>query len=361
MRHDHDFSLPPDLLRSALDAIRDYIKIIDHDRRIIYANAAAVESVGVSVGDVIERHCYEAFFCSPEPCPHCVSLKTFHTGIPQHIECTVTNRDGIKTRLEISTFPIPDESGKPKYVIEVSRDVTERRTLEERLRISEQLASMGEMAASLAHEIRNPLGAVLSAADMLANDLDAPMDDECRSLLEVVVSESRRLNAILRDFLTYARFRPPQLAPTDINSVIEDVLRSLDPAEIAANGVTVARSLSPDLPAVLVDTDQIKQALLNVAMNAVDAMPNGGTLTFASLAADPGVQVLVEDTGPGIPPADLDRIFQPFYTARKNGTGLGLSIAHKIVEAHGGFISAENRPCGGARFVIGLPAHRSDS
>ena len=360
MRHDAGFSPPLDLLRSALDGIRDSIKIIDRDRRIIYVNAAAVESIGASVGDVLDRRCYEAFFCSPDPCPHCVAHRTFDTGRPHHIECTVTNRDGVRLRLEISTFPILDECGQPKYVIEVSRDVTDKRVLEERLRISEQLASMGEMAACLAHEMRNPLGAVMAAADILANELDAPLDDECRSLLEVVVSESRRLTVILGDFLSYARFRPPQLALTDLNSVIEDALRTLDPAEIASHGVTISRSLAPDLPKALVDADQVKQALLNVAMNAVDAMPDGGTLSVASSLSEMGIQVIVEDTGPGIPPADLDRIFQPFYTGRKNGTGLGLSIAHKIIEAHGGFIHAENRPAGGARFVIGIPAHRSE-
>lgn len=360
MRHDASFSPPPDLLRSALDGIRDSIKIIDRDRRVIYVNAASIESIGASVGDVIDRRCYEAFFCSPDPCPHCVAHRTFDTRRPQHIECTVTNRDGVRVRLEISTFPILDESGEAKYVIEVCRDVTEKRALEERLRITEQLASVGEMAASLAHEIRNPLGAVMAAADVLANELDAPLEDECRALLEVVVSESRRLNAILGDFLSYARFRPPKLAPADLNSVIEDVLRALDPAEIASHGVSICRCLSPDLPTALVDADQIKQALLNVAMNAVDAMPNGGTLTVTSSAGEPGVRVVFEDTGPGIPEDDLERIFQPFYTGRKNGTGLGLSIAHKIVEAHGGSIKAENRPSGGARFTICIPAHRSE-
>jgi signal transduction histidine kinase len=343
------------LLQAALDGIQDSIKIVDKEYNIIFLNKAAKQALSELPESPEPRRCHEAFFCSPTPCPHCVTPVTFGTGKAQRVESFVNGPNGSRRFLDISTFPITDGSGQVLYVIEVVRDVTEKHALEEHLRAAEKLASVGEAAASLAHEIRNPLGAIIAAVDVLSSETDLPLNDEQRELLGIVVEEARRLNRILNDFLSYSRFRPPRMEPTDVNAFLRDVMKSVDPKELASRGISVRFEQAPDLPKVPFDPDQMRQALLNIVINAVEAMSSGGELTIASKLSGPYVEIAVQDTGPGISEQDVGKIFQPFYTSKQNGTGLGLAIAKNIVQMHGGSIRVESALGQGARFVISLP------
>lgn len=344
------------LLQAALDGIQDSIKIVDREHRVIFLNKAAKQALLESPESSEPRKCHEAFFCSPTPCPHCVAPVTFNTGKAQRVEAFVDGPEGSRRFLDISTFPITDAEGQVLYVIEVVRDLTEKRALEERLKTVEKLASVGEAAARLAHEIRNPLGAVITAADVLSSETNLPLSDEQRELLGIVVEEARRLNRILSDFLSYSRFRPPQMQLADVNALLRDVIKSVDPKELVSRGITTRFEHAPDLPEVLLDPDQMRQALLNIIINAVEAMDAGGELTIASRRSGQYVEISVQDTGPGIPEQEMEKIFQPFHTGKRNGTGLGLAIAKNIVQMHGGFIRAESTLGRGARFVISLPA-----
>lgn len=218
---------------------------------------------------------------------------------------------------------------------------------------SEKLASLGMMASVVAHEINNPLQLLMSNLEMTLEDLESsrPVDKE---LVEQAKNEVERIKQIIRQLLDFARPARSELAPVDINEVTQDVLslagRKLSHSRIMVEEVLEARSL------VHGNADQIKQVLLNLLLNAVDAMPEGGTIRLATQDIPPEVQIIVWDTGSGIKPEQITQVFEPFHTTKTKGTGLGLAISQKIIESHGGKISVESNPGSGARFVIGLPA-----
>jgi signal transduction histidine kinase len=275
-----------------------------------------------------------------------------------HLPSVFPLPQGQGRHVELSTFPIKDREGKVKYVIEITRDVTKQKTLEEQVRKNERLAAIGELAAGMAHEIRNPLSSVVTAANLLGAEPGSTIDEEQLLLLEVVKKEAHRLNAILTDFLNYARPREPQLSRVNLNVVVNETLDMLERDEATNGHVTIQRQLDGTIPDVEMDPDQIKQVIWNVTLNGVEAMPRGGTLTVATMLHDGRAQIQVADTGAGIPEAELPKIFQPFHSTKKNGTGLGLAIAHHIVATHRGQIHVKSREGVGTKFTIQLPVRR---
>jgi signal transduction histidine kinase/PAS domain-containing protein len=221
---------------------------------------------------------------------------------------------------------------------------------------AESLAAIGRLSASIAHEIRNPLAGISASAQAL---LRSPTggDPANAPLLRIIDRESKRLNRIITDFLQFARPRPPSLRRVAVPALVDSTL-SLMEAE-AGTRIVLRREFAPDLPGIQADGDQIKQVLLNLLTNAFQAMPEGGTVEVrvapSDLPSGSAVELSVSDTGPGIPPGDLARVFEPFFSTRKDGTGLGLAIAHQIVHAHGGSISAHSVAGKGALFRIVLP------
>lgn len=222
---------------------------------------------------------------------------------------------------------------------------------QEQLMRSDRLATVGELAAGLAHELRNPLAGISGALHVLGSELDAA--DPRRALLGDVQGQIARMNKTLTDLLQHARPAEPQRIGVDINAVLEQSLRFLP-----RGAIDVVRRLDDDLPPLLVDPNLLHQAFLNILVNARQAMPQGGLITLATRFDDRrgAVQVRISDSGSGIRTEDIDRIFQPFFTTKTQGTGLGLAIAARIVEQHGGRIDVESAPDQGATFTITLPA-----
>ncbi|MBI2920283.1 MAG: GAF domain-containing protein [Planctomycetes bacterium] len=222
---------------------------------------------------------------------------------------------------------------------------------------SESLAAIGRLSAAIAHEIRNPLSGISAAAQALLRSASSESSSSIQ-LLRIIDRESKRLNRIITDFLQFARPRSPALRRVSVPALVDSTLTLME-GEFSQR-VRVNRGYSPDLPSIQADGDQLKQVLLNLFMNAAQAMPNGGEIDVrartAELPAGPAVQLDVADTGAGIPMADLTRVFEPFYSTKKEGTGLGLAIAHQIVSAHGGTITAHPNAGQGAMFRIVLPA-----
>lgn len=224
------------------------------------------------------------------------------------------------------------------------------------LQRSRRLAALGEMAAGIAHEIRNPLAAIHLYARMVADDLgqlvDAAPDRVAATSQTVrkIADGVRGLNAIVNDVLTFAREIHPRKASLEACDAITRAVEAHRPA-IDAAGVRVL--IEANNISIHADADLLHQALLNLIRNAVDAMTHGGTLGITAKRQDEQVVLTVRDTGPGIGEADVDRIFNPFFTTRSTGTGLGLAIVHRIVDAHGGSISVAND--GGAVFTLNLP------
>jgi two-component system sensor histidine kinase PilS (NtrC family) len=232
--------------------------------------------------------------------------------------------------------------------------VREIRDSQERLIRSERLASIGECAGALAHEIRNPLGSLVAAAKMLSARTPQAASYDREELVQIIGDEARRLNRILTDFLTFAKPRPPSLSAQSLNALAQDVVESLRLDELAAGKRLEAR-LDPELPPCSVDRDQVKQVLWNVLRNALEASPASGCVTISTEAGAGHAAVEIADEGPGIPSDRQGRLFEPFYTTKRGGSGLGLAIAHRIVTAHGGSIEIASGSGDGTRVRIRLP------
>ena len=204
---------------------------------------------------------------------------------------------------------------------------------------AERLSALGEISAGIVHEIRNPLGAIKGAVEIIEDELAA--DSPRREFAEIAKREVDRIEKLVREFVRFAR--PPKLVRNraDVNNLIESVVKLLE-QKAAAQKVTVSKEFAGDLPQITLDIEQIEQVLLNLAINALQAMPDGGTLVFRTNQAKETVTIEVEDTGCGIPPNVIGRIFDPFFTTKAKGSGLGLSVAHKIVTQHEGSLVAEN-------------------
>ena len=246
------------------------------------------------------------------------------------------------------------------FVVKRGEKIIEQRN-QERLRLKEELqraahlSTLGEMVAAVSHEIRNPLGIIRSSAELLKKRMAAVRPST--TIPDIIVEESNRLNGIITDFLNYARPREPKPVPCQIDDILDKTLTNLAP-EFDTAGCTVQRIRSDGLPAVAADADMLYQALLNLLLNAMQAMPAGGQIRVGAHLHDGQVVVCVEDEGPGLPPQAAAKIWDPFFTTKEQGTGLGLSIVRKMVESHGGRVEMENRREGGARAVIRLPLAR---
>jgi len=222
----------------------------------------------------------------------------------------------------------------------------------ESLRASEKLAALGRLSAGLAHELRNPLNTLNVLAYAMVEEADRA--GYATADLEVLQSEIQRMSLLVDQFLQFARPRPPAFQRQLVQEIVEEILLLIGP-EARKKGVAISRHTDTDVPATWADGDQLKQVLLNITLNAIQAMPGGGTLSLAVRRASGGVVTEVRDTGAGIPPEIRERLFEPFFTTRRNGTGLGLPIALRIVEAHSGDLRIESHPDSGTTATIWLP------
>jgi len=243
------------------------------------------------------------------------------------------------------------------FVVKRGEGIIEQRA-QERLRLKEQLnraahlSALGEMAAVISHEIRNPLGIIRSSAELLKKKVTG--FDPNNTIPDIVIEESSRLNDIITDFLKYARPRPPRLAPCRIEDVLEKNLTFLS-TQLEGKGYSVQKTIGDNLPAVTADADMLYQAFLNIFINALQAMPDGGQIILQVQAKPDVLEVIIADQGGGVPQEILGKVWDPFFTTKDKGTGLGLGIVKNIVDAHGGDIFIENGSDGGARFIIHLP------
>jgi signal transduction histidine kinase len=242
----------------------------------------------------------------------------------------------------------------------------ENSKLYEKIRERDRLAALGEMAAGLAHEIRNPLGAIKGAAQCLD---PKRLPGEEGEFLEVIVEEVNRLNGVVSAFLDYARPLKQTFGPTDLNEVVTRTVRLIQ--NEMPPGIELKVEQEESLPRVDADAEQLKQVLINLVQNAMQAMADtGGAITVKTVrpdrftdfrsAGDSFVELHVTDTGPGIPQEQQQHIFVPFYTTKQKGTGLGLAICQRIVKNHGGTLSVQSKPGEGATFIIRLPAPPSE-
>ncbi|HJU06488.1 MAG TPA: ATP-binding protein, partial [Nitrospiraceae bacterium] len=267
------------------------------------------------------------------------------------------HRDGTVRKVLSRRIPIRDDEGRITMYQGFNVDITALEQMQARLSRVERLATLGQVAAGIAHEIRNPLVGIGSTASLLLDDADP--NDPRRADLETILDETRRLDRIVNQIIDYAR--PRSFAPVlfALNDVIQEVLKLLD-APLSAKQIHVTCALHPTLSPLQADRDQIKQVLLNVFQNAGEAMGRGGTLSVTAFETrrdqEPGVTLTVTDSGAGIAPQDLPHVFEPFFTTGKHhGTGLGLAICRNIIDAHYGDIHVASQPGLGTTVRIWLP------
>ena len=246
----------------------------------------------------------------------------------------------------LSTFAV--------IIMVLERARSESARLHARLREAERLATAGEMAASMAHEIRNPLAAIVNATALLTDE-GSLTNEERTATLSAVRTEARRLNRILSDFLHLARPQEARCAPADLRDVVQHVSALIREDRSRAPRVDVKVAVDPAVPRFRFDRDQVTQVLWNVALNGVEAMNGRGRLSLEVARKNGDVALAVSDTGPGIPDDRLARVFEPFYSGKPNGSGLGLTIAERIVAAHGGRIEIDSKPGRGTRVTLLFP------
>jgi len=278
-------------------------------------------------------------------------------------ELRLRKKDGTEIVVSDTKVAVRDDTGQIVHFDGIMEDITERKQMEERekklqqeLYLSSRLASIGELAAGVAHEINNPLTGILGFSQRLSRK---STDEEVSQGLEIIHNEALRAAKVVENLLTFARRREPKKEHSDINDILQKALE-LRAYELKTSNIEVITNLAPSLPKTIADFQQIQEVFLNIIINAEQAMSEtkrGGKLTIKTQEIKDYIRISFADDGPGIPAEHLDKLFDPFFTTREEGggTGLGLSICHGIVAEHGGRIYATSKPGKGATLVVELP------
>lgn len=344
-----------ELLRTVIASMTDVVYVKDLAGRYLIVNDAARrvrgggrELLGRTDAELQAADTVRAW----EEADDCV----VRSGRPLTTEEQLTVEGRSRTYLTVRC-PQHDAAGRVVGVVGLQHDITQLKEAEARLRQTERLASIGTLAAGIAHEINNPIGGVLMAARTALNELDGTADPALvRRCLGEIVDDAQRCGRIIKSVLRFARQEPTEKWPADVNALVRRVVDLLR-ERVQRDGAVVQLHLAEDVPAVPLNPTEFQQVLVNLVQNALDAGGRGTEIHVRTARHEAGVRLVVSDNGPGIAPEHLEHIFDPFHTTRTHvgGTGLGLSVVHGIVEAHGGQIEVDTPPQGGARFTITLP------
>jgi signal transduction histidine kinase/HAMP domain-containing protein len=360
-------------LQSILDAIDDEIVVLDRERRVVAANRAFLRAGEPVNGPLAGQHCRDVsasrWPCDGDQPDGCPVQRVFDSGRLQKGLISRSESDGTERAIEIHASPLRGPDGSVSHAVEVRRDISERRQLEATLAHSERLASLGLLASGLSHEINNPLGAIATSVDglrrRLANDDSVPPEAARRleQVLSRIAREVQRGRTITNRLLKVARPPGGTRSLVDVNHVVEDILAVLA-HDLKRHRIKINLELAGGLPPLPADESRIGQVVMNLGLNAIQAMAEtGGQLRIATNTVDGVVQIEVEDTGCGIPPSVLNRIYEPFFTTKPvgKGTGLGLFITHQIVSEMGGTIQVRSQPGQGTCLTVRIPRGRSEA
>jgi PAS domain S-box-containing protein len=345
--------------RRLVDSFPDLILVVDSTSHYTFISPRCKEILGYELSEVANAEFGGR--THPEDLPILLALLTDILEGRQtfgSLEARVRHKLGEWRRIRFNFSPLADETGKIEGVVLSGRDVTELKRLEEQLIQAEKLAAMGQMLAGVAHELNNPLTAILGVTELLR---EGQADQEAtKRQLEITHRQARRAARIVQNLLEFSRPPSPQKKPVDLNSIIDRTLQ-LHEHSLRRNNVEVDFRPQPDFPGVIADANQLIQVFLNLVTNAEQAIREvreSGRIQIRFARVGPRVSITFQDDGVGIRPDSVQRIFDPFYTTKRpgGGTGLGLSICLSIVREHGGTIEAEALPAGGSAFTVYLPA-----
>jgi PAS domain S-box-containing protein len=343
-----------DFLQSVIEGSGEAIVTLDSEGRVTSWNRAAERIYGWTApemaGQTVERVLPDDPEARADWARSMLALREGRTI--RDSESTRIRKDGTRIQVRITRSPLEDPSGRYAGSTAIIRDVTDLKEMETRLLERERLAAVGELAAQVAHEIKNPLAGIRGACEILSKGYrsGAPGSD----MATEVIRQVDRLNRTVEELLLFARPREVRPSPTDIHSLLDRTLGVVleDPK---TRDIEVVRRYAPSMPVLRVDPQQMEQVLFNVLLNAIQAVDYRGRITVTTRANGATAQIAIRDTGPGIPPGIEERIFKPFFTTHAQGCGLGLAIVRNLVQAHGGSIRGESLPGGGAEFTITLP------
>jgi len=346
-------------LQSVIDAMEEGLTIRDRDYNLIYQNKPS----RMASGDHLGEKCYQAIEGLESVCDGCPVEKAFSDGKSHTSDRKVILPSGEVIFWDNTANPIRNAVGEIVSCLEVGRNITERKQAEERekelqkeLLLSSRLASIGELAAGVAHQLNNPLTGILGFSQRILRKIT---DEEINQDLRKIYSEAERAAKIVQNLLTFARRREPKKENSDVNYIVQSALE-LRVYQLKTSNIEVITNLAPGLPEIMLDSHQIQEVFLNIILNAEQAMTEangGGKLTIKTERNKRHVRSTFSDNGPGIPPEHLNSVFDPFFTTKgeKGGTGLGLSVCHGIITEHGGRIYAKSRPGKGTTFFVDLP------
>lgn len=343
-----------------LQSLTNGVIVINNDNRVTTFNKTAGQILGMDAEACIGRELAETFPRSPLPQLVGRLTETRDEAPAQELEWQ--SAEGPRLRVRITASPAHDNQGRRIGTVLVLQDVTQLKRLEEEANRNDRLRAMGEMAAGIAHEIRNPMGGIELFASLLEKDLSG--DPEKGKLAGHIVSGIRNLDRIISSLLLFAKSPEPSKSRCDLAPLLDSILASPEIQSGASEKIQIVKHYPPDATPGMGDSALLQQVFVNFIRNALQAMPDGGTLTLSIEASGAEetdslnrryVAVTVRDTGTGIASADRENIFNPFFTTRDKGTGLGLAIAHNIVKAHQGTIDVESEPGRGTAFIVRLP------
>jgi len=335
-----------------VESIPSGVITTDLQGRIYTFNAAAEEITGYKTAEVRGQDASIFFGDMTRQIADSMNAAATGKGSPR-FQADCLTPDGLALRLGFSIAPLSGESGEISGMVITFQDLTDIRALEETSRRQDRMAAVGRLAASIAHEIRNPLAAMRGSIQMLRSEMDG--DSEQAQLMEIILRESDRLNRIVADYLNYARPRPAELANVDISALVAETFKLLRNSAEIGDAHTLEEDL-PNRPAIVSgDPEQLKQVCWNITRNALKAMPGGGTFRISLTEVDDNRwRLSFTDTGCGMAPEQVERLFEPF-TSTTGGTGLGLSIVYQIIRDHSGTINVRSRQGEGTTITIELP------
>ena len=344
------------------ELIQEDVLIIGSDYRVLDINETLLATLGLERKEAVGRYCYEITHRLTKPCSgedhKCPLKETLMTRKPTKETHIHKDKDNKNIHYSISAYPL-FENGEIIGAIELSRDITADINTRQAMMQQDKLASIGRLSAGVAHEINNPLTTILTTAMLIQEDIDPdnPMYEE----LGTITNETLRCRKIVASLLDFARQTKPTKKYHNINDIIIECI-GLTRKQAEFKDVQILKALSEQVPELLLDKEQIQQALINLILNATDATDPGGKITVSTALSPDNqfVNINVSDTGKGIAAEVVDKIFEPFFTTREIGTGLGLAITHGIIGRHGGDIRVQSQPGQGTAFTIRLPHNQGN-
>jgi signal transduction histidine kinase len=338
-------------MQGILDTTEDAVVVLNAQRQVVFGNQAVQGLLGISLGATVGET-FETLQAGDQPLAPFVA-ELFDHGIERRNARVKVSFNGQARELAVSSYRIPDGERAGGGVLAL-RNLDPVRAVQSLVTYSQKLAALGRLTSGVAHEVKNPLNAMRIHLELLKSRL-AGVQPQARDNLDVIAHEIQRLDRVVQGFLKFVRPQELHLGPVDVGDLLAEVARLMEP-EATRAGTRIVLKVSPDLPPVAGDVELLQQACTNLVTNAIQAMPEGGTVTLgARRGPDGAIEMRVSDEGVGIPPEDVDRIFRLYYTTKPHGSGIGLSMVYRIAQMHDGRIDVESTVGRGTVMIMTLP------